>query len=286
MIKEEQPRLILENGVSIPAIFYGTFQMKSQNVLDETVLECLKNGCYGFDTSPSYGTEAMLGNALRHASDIMQLTREDYFVTNKVDGWQMCENNGNVEKYVDTSLKLMGLEYFDLLVIHWPFIKYLQNTWKSMADMLQKEKVRAIGLCNVNLRVYREFAELNQTFKPHVIQNEISPLNADLEEVEFFQSQGVVIQAYSSLCRMIPEISSSEVLKAIASKHGKSIPQIILRWNIERNIIPIFASAKAKRISENMDLFDFCLNQDEIQLINSMDKNYKIFPESFGCPGY
>lgn len=276
----------LGNTNDIPKIMIGTFKVNDYQTMKGIVAAAVNEGCFGFDTSPSYGSEEYLGRAVSDVTRGNNLKRESFFISNKIDGWQMYQSNGEVEKFVDQSLEKMELEYFDSLLIHWPFAKYIYKTWESFERIYIKGKAKSIGLCNINIRILDDLINSRINIVPHIIQNEISPLRVCESEVNYYNSKGIMVQAYSPLCRMINPISTSSILGEIASKHSKSIAQIILRWNIERGVIPIFTSTKSKRISSNLNIFDFSLSSEDIRLINSMDQNYKIFPESYGCPGY
>ena len=272
----------LSNGVIMPKMVLGSFNIGVQSVMNEMITAALNQGVNAFDTSPSYGSETILGTAIK----AQEIKREKILLTDKVDGWQMYESDGEVEKYLDVSLKALQTDYVDLLLVHWPFKRYIAKTWACMERMYRKGKVRAIGLCNMNVRKYQEFQELGIEIKPHVIQNEISPFWTDVDSTVFFQSEGIAVQAYSPLCRMVPDIKSNMVLNSLAEKYGKSIAQMILRWDIERGIAPVFTSSKPQRISENTNIWDFAMEKEDVEMIFSLNRDYKIFPESFGCPGY
>lgn len=272
--------------LDIPKIMLGTFNVNNYTQMNNMIKTALENGCYAFDTSPSYGTEEMLGRALIENKELYK-SREKIFISTKIDGIQMYETNGNIDEFVLESLKKLQIKYIDLLLVHWPFEKYLENTWKSMERLYEQGLVKSIGICNVNKRVMEKFKNRNifKKYSPQVIQNEISPLRTCDEEIKYYKSNNLAVQAYSPLCRMNEEIKNSEILKSLVKKYNKNVGQIILRWHIDREIIPIFTSTKPERIKSNLDIFDFKLNNEDIELINSMNKNYKIFLESYGCPG-
>ncbi len=272
----------LSNGMKLPKMVLGSFNISSQDALLEMVKTALAQGVNAFDTAPSYGSEEILGNALKY----LGIARNEVFISNKVDGWQMYENLGEIEMYLDISLRKLKTDFVDLLLVHWPFPKYLLSTWNCMEKLYKKGKVRAIGLCNIDVRTYRKFIAEGIEIKPHIIQNEISPFNADIASTQLFFNEGIVVEAYSPLCRMIQDIRSNEILNELAKKYNKSIAQIILRWHIERGIVPVFTSSKAQRIVENTTIWDFSIDNNDVEQITSLDRHYKIFPESFGCPGY
>ncbi len=274
--------LELSNGVRMSKMALGSYNINDQSVMNGIIAAAIGQGVNVFDTSPSYGSETMLGTAIKK----QEIKRNQILLTDKVDGWQMCESDGNIEKYIDVSLKALETDYIDILLVHWPFERYVVQTWACMERMYRKGKVRAIGFCNMSARKYQEFQKHGFEIKPHLIQNEISPFWTDVDSTLFFQGEGVVVQAYSPLCRMISDIKSNPVLNFLAKRYKKSIAQIILRWNIDRGIVPVFTSSNPKRIVENTDIWDFAMVKEDVEMILSLNRDYKIFPESFGCPGY
>lgn len=285
-MQNNMPESSRKTKLNMPQIMLGTFNIDNYEIMDNMVETALKNKCYGFDTSPSYGTEKNLGKALKKYKDLYE-SRENLFISTKVDGIQMYRTDGNIEKYVNGSLEDLRLEYIDLLLVHWPFERYLEKTWKTMEALCEKGVVKYIGLCNINVRVLNNFIN-KEYFKkifPYVVQNEISPLRTCNEEISFFKDRGLEIQAYSPLCRMIKPVKESKILNSLAKKYNKNIGQIILRWHIERGITPIFTSTNPERIVSNLEIFNFSLSKEDINLINDMNEDYKIFLESYGCPG-
>jgi diketogulonate reductase-like aldo/keto reductase len=197
----------------------------------------------------------------------------------------MCKTNGKIEKYFDDILKSLRLDYLDCLLVHWPFEKYLENTWKTFEKLYVQGKVRSIGLCNIDRDKFKSFAS-KVVITPQIVQNEISPAHSSRDDVEYFKANGVLVQAYSPLCRMLPFIKENKELQRLGEKYNKSIPQIILRWHYERGVAPVFTSSKPSRIVDNTDIFDFSLTSDEVELVTNQNIDYKIFLESFGCPEY
>lgn len=272
--------------LNIPKIMLGTFNVPDYEQMENLVVSSLKNGCYAFDTSPSYGTEKNLGKALAENKNLYN-DREKIFLSTKIDAIQMYKTDGKIEKYVEESLRNLQVDYIDLLLIHWPFETYMEKTWETMEKLYKEGIVKSIGICNLNQRVLNKFmdAGIFKEVLPQVVQNEISPLRTCSEEIEYYKSKGLEIQAYSPLARMLKPVKESETLKMLAQKYNKDIGQIILRWHVDRGITPIFTSTKPSRIQSNLNIFDFSLEERDIQLINDMNQNYKIFLESYGCPG-
>lgn len=263
----------------------GTFQNRDFDLLLNNIQIGIQNGVSGFDTAPSYKTEGVLGKVLKTLTEKDIIKREDLFISDKIDAWQMQDGNGDVRKYVKDALKKMQLSYFDLLLIHWPIPDYLYSTFRSLHEMKEEGFVRNIGVCNVRLGHLKRI-QSNVGFLPDVIQNEIHPLNTCNEVVNWCNDNNINIMAYSPLCRMNAKILESPVLKELSIKYNKSIGQIILRWHLERGVKPVFMTHNSKRIEENTAIRDFSLENSDIERIDTMNENYKIFLESNGCPAY
>lgn len=270
--------------MKIPSIIFGTFQYQSLDELEPIIKCAYENGIIGFDTSPSYHTEKFLGISISRLIADKGIKRQNLFIQDKVDGWQMEETKGKVSRYVETSLKKLCLDYIDVLFVHWPFPDYLKETWLTFAELKRQGKVRYIGLSNVRERHTRNLIE-GTGVCPDIVQIERHPLRICCQDICYFHSKNIQVEAYSPVCRMDNRLINSEVLKTIAVKYGKSIGQIILRWHIDTGVIPVFMTKKTSRIKENMEIFGFHLIPKEIEAINSLDINYKIFVESVCCPG-
>lgn len=268
-----------------PGIFLGTFQTRDINLLTDSIMTCVQEGITGFDTAPSYGTEAILGEAIKQVQHRLNLKREDFYVSDKVDAWQMQDGNGEISCYIEDALKKMRTSYLDLLLIHWPIPDYMDSTWKCMLDLKNRELVHHIGICNTRVGHLKRIYERHGVY-PDVIQIERHPLNTCDEVISFCKKNNIRIMAYSPLCRMHEDLQKSTILNQIAKNHEKNLGQIILRWHIDTGVVPVFMSQKIARIKENADIHDFVLSDNEIEQISSLNKNYKIFLESNGCPGY
>ncbi len=142
--------------IDVPHIMLGSSQVPSQVVMDNMIFSAVENGCRGFDTSPSNGTENMLGKSLDVCKEKYGLSREDYFISDKIDGIQIYKSKGKIEEYVLQSIEKLKSEYLDLVLIHWPFTKYFDTTWNSLVELKDKGVIRNIGLCNVTGSKYEE----------------------------------------------------------------------------------------------------------------------------------
>lgn len=270
--------------MNIPQLIIGTFQTGSYKELFDVVEAGVECGFTGFDTAPSYGTERILGKAIRECQRIHRLNRNQFYISDKIDAWQMQAGNGDVTRYVESALRNLKLEYLDLLLIHWPIPEYIEKTWESFLKIKEKGLICNIGICNVRKKHLVEYRKCGIT--PEYIQIERHPLRTCHEEMEYCIQNDITVLAYSPLCRMHPDLKNSLILKDLSAKYNKNMGQIILRWHIDTKTTPVFMSQKAKRVKENMEVFDFCLEKDEIALIDQLNKNYKIFLESWGCLGF
>ena len=270
-----------------PVLFLGTYQMKSKRYAQRFLMSALQQGVRGFDTAPSYGTEQLVGKVVCEGMKKYSLERQQIMVVDKIDAWQMQAYGDKIDAEIRKRLQKMQLDYLDLLLIHWPFREYFDKVWLSMLKMKKEGIVRGIGICNVNLRVYDELlGHRSKDEQPDVIQIERHPYNTCTEVICMAKENNVIVQAYSPVCRMKFAQSDMEVLKKIGQKYNKTPGQVILRWHLDTGVIPIVKTQSEKHISENLDITNFALSQEEILRIEAMNRNYKMFPESWGCPGF
>ncbi len=270
----------------MPDILIGTFQISNQKEMNLIIKTAIEAGVCGFDTAPSYGTESFLGNSISSAIKEGLTKREDIFIQDKIDAKQMywCKKKG-IKSFVLNQIEKLHATYLDALLIHWPFSQYINETWNEMVLMQEKGYVKTIGVCNLDKRGFESMFKKNGLNNVDIVQNEISPLNTDQYNTDFFRSKNFIIQAYSPFCRMNKMITDDVGLKQIASKVCSDIGQVILKWHIQNGIHPIFMSKKPERIKNNLKL-DFELSKQQMDYINNMNQDYKIFPISHGCPGY
>lgn len=267
-------------------LFLGTglSSEKQYKPLLDLIGKAMENGILSFDTAPSYGCESVLGQVLHVLLEGHTCNRADIWVQDKVDAWQMQETCGSVERFVKDSLKKTKLDYFDCCLIHWPLPEYRDETLRRLFSLRDEGLVRNVGICNVRMR---QLMELEQNgLLPDIVQIERNPLRVCNEEAAFCIEKNIELQSYSPLCKFHDDIRDSIILKEIASRHRKSIGQIVMRWHIDTGFSPIFTSKKTTRIEEYADILGFSLDSEEVQQINSMNKNYKMYLESFACPGF
>jgi len=275
--------ITLSNGVQMPVIVESTNWM-DYATMKPLVIEGLKLGYRAFDTARDYGNEHVVGRVIKEALAEMGMSREDVFITTKIGNGQQAQ--GNIEEQIDLSLKNLQTDYVDLWLMHWPYPGYYVETWRKMEKVYRSGKVRAIGMANYRIRHFEHLFASGVEVMPHCAQFELHPMRTCEELVAYLRQHDIAIQAYSPLVRMIEPVRNHPLLKEIAERHGKSVGQVILRWHIQNQTVPVFKSVKPKRLAENIDLFDFQLTDEEMRQVSSLDEDYKFHLESASCPGY
>ena len=275
--------IILSNGVEMPPIVETTNWM-GYSQMKELVTAGLKVGFRAFDTARDYGNEAIVGQVMKECLIEQGMKRENIFITTKIGNSQ--QQLGNIEEQIDMSLRNLQTDYVDLWLMHWPYPDHYVDTYRKMEKVYRSGKVRAIGMANYRVRHFEHLFKEGIEIMPHCVQFELHPMRTAEDIVSYCRERNIAIQAYSPLCRMIEPVRNSEMLKAIAEVHGKSIAQVILRWHYQNHTVPVFKSLKPHRLKENFDIFDFELSEDEMKQVSSLDQDYKYHLESASCPGY
>ncbi len=264
----------------------GTFQLNDFYTLKHVVKASLDSECYAFDLSPSYGNEKLFGEIINIYLSEGKIDRKQLFIQSKIDGIHMFyQYKHSIEKVILEQCRLLNLKYFDSILVHWPLKKYFVSVWRELCFLKSKGVIRQIGVCNLDKRGYQSLFIDNNLESPDIIQNEISPLNTDKINTNYFKGLGCIVQAYSPLCRMNSLLKTDDGLLSLSRKYDVDIGRIILKWHIQNGIVPIFSSKKSERITNNLKM-DFQLNNAEISYIDKLNANYKLFPVSYGCPGY
>lgn len=267
----------LSNGVEIPCIGFGTWQTPNGDVAVQAVQCALESGYRHIDTAAVYGNEASVGKAIRMSG----VRREELFVTTKL--WNNRHSYDQALKAFDESLDKLGLDYLDLYLIHWPnpidlregdrWIQANAEAWRAMEELYEAGRIRAIGISN--FRVHHMEALL-KTAKvvPHVNQIRLCPGDTQDETVAFSRAHGMLAEAYSPLG--IGRIFEVPEMQALAQKYGRSIAQICIRWSLQRGYLPLSKSVTPSRIQENLKVFDFALDDEDVSLIAGLT----------GCVGF
>jgi diketogulonate reductase-like aldo/keto reductase len=282
--------ITLSNNVKMPVLIQGMplimgLRKMSFKNFEALMNKSIENGILGFDTSHDYGnSERFIGKALKNIFKTGLVKREDVFVTTKIGNSQQYQ--GNISSYVDEALKVLKLDYIDLVLLHWPIPGCYIENWKKLEKEYERGKVKAIGLANGLERHLNALFKADINYKPQVVQFEYHPFRTVPRLVQYCRENGMAIQAYSSLCTMIPLVTENKVLKDLSQKYNKSIPQIILRWDIQQGITPLFSSYKEKHVKECSALFDFQIEKEDMEKISGLNIDYKYHPESLNCPGF
>ena len=252
----------LNNGLDIPQMGLGTYPYKS--VLEKNIPIAHVVGYRLIDTSDNYNNEEYVGKGLNKCD------LSETFVITKFS--QPFRTN-DLEKCFEESKKKIGA--INIYLLHWPYPYLWKRQWRKMEELYLSGKCEAIGVCNFDLRYLKELLSFCKV-RPVINQFERHPLFQQQELVNYCHDNDITVLAYSPLARMDKELFENPVLKEIARKYGKSVSQVILRWDIDTNCIPIPASSSERHISENCDVFDFVLNEEEIAIINSLDSGKRI----------
>lgn len=253
----------LSNGVELPMIGYGTFQIKDAAQCEQCVSQALEAGYRLFDTAASYENEAAIGRAL-HGSG---LPRKEWFVTTKL--WVQDAGYDGTLKAFDRSLKQLGLDHIDLYLIHQPFGDYY-GAWRAMERLYREGGVRAIGVSNFTPERLVDLC-MNQEIRPMVNQIEVHPFFQQNTALRVMEDYGVVPQAWGPFSEAQKDIFHHKTLAKIAGRHGKTTAQVILRWHLQRNIPAIPKTVHRERMIENLNVFDFELTGKEMERIAGMD---------------
>ncbi len=261
----------LHNGVTIPQLGFGTYLIPNEQVAD-AIKHALDAGYRHIDTAQYYKNESGIGEALKASG----INREDLFITTKV--WNSHHGYEQTLEAFEESLERLKLDYIDLYLVHWPcpkFDKYVE-TYKALETLYKEGKVRAIGVCNFDIEhLERLFAECE--IKPMINQVECHPYFQQKEMKRFCREHQIQFESWSPLYRG-EEVLEEPIIKELAKKHGKTPAQIILRWHLQEGSIVIPKSVHPERIRKNIDVFDFTLSDEDMELIASLDRNQQRGP--------
>jgi diketogulonate reductase-like aldo/keto reductase len=249
----------LNNGAQMPILGFGVYQIPDGLPVIEAVTSALKTGYRHIDTAKFYKNEKSVGKAIRESG----IPRYKIWVTTKL--WPT--DFVNVEKAFETSLNKLGLDYIDLYLVHFPIPGTTKRVWKKMENIYQTGKVKAIGVSNYNLANLRDTLEI-ASITPSVNQMKCSVFGYDKDVYEFCRKHNIAFEAYSPLTR--GKRLDDQVVAKIANNYHKSSAQILLRWALQKDIIVIPKSQQKVRIMENADIFDFAINSEDMQRLDTL----------------
>jgi diketogulonate reductase-like aldo/keto reductase len=266
-----QSTTTLHNGVKMPWLGLGVFKVKDGEEVVSSIKAAIEVGYRSIDTAAIYENEEGVGQAIAEAN----IPREELFITSKV--WNSNQGYETTLAAFDESMEKLGLEYLDLYLIHWPVPaegKYME-TWKAFEKLYKDGKVRAIGVSNFQIH-HLEDLMANCEIKPMINQVEYHPRLTQKPLHEFCKNNQIQLEAWSPL--MQGHLLENPTLVDIAAKYNKSTAQVILRWDLQNEVVTIPKSITPKRIAENADVFDFELTQEEMEKINALNEDKRIGP--------
>ena len=261
----------LNNGLKMPMVGFGVFRVPDKKECEESVYQAIKAGYRLIDTAASYTNEDAVGVGVKRAIEEGVCTRKDLFITSKM--WvQDMKNYETAKKAIDASIEKSGLGYLDLYLLHQAMGDYF-SAWRAMEDAYKEGKLKAIGVSNFYAHILVNFVHTVE-IKPMVNQVELHPYYTQEKAIETMKYYDVIPEAWAPLGGGRYNPFEDEMLKEIAAKYNKSVGQVILRWNVQRGVVVIPKSTHVERIKENIDIFDFELNEEEMKQISSLDMGY------------
>ena len=261
--------ITLNNGVKMPVIGYGVFQIQDEKQCEQCVVDAVEAGYRLIDTAAVYGNEEAVGRAVHRCG----VPRDELFLTSKL--WVQDASYEGAKAAIDHSLKNLQTDYLDLYLIHRPFGDYY-GAWRAMEEAIDAGKLRAIGLSNFDPARVVDLT-MNNRITPAVNQVECHPFYQQEGTRRFLQEQGIVMEAWAPFAEGKKQIFQNETLLSIGAKYGKSPAQVILRWNIQRGIVPLAKSVHRERMEQNLSVFDFALSDDDMVAISQLDEGQTLF---------
>ncbi|MCE4051634.1 MULTISPECIES: aldo/keto reductase [Bacillaceae] len=273
-MKHLQDTVALANGVKMPWLGLGVFQVEDGATVVESVRAAIKNGYRSIDTAAIYQNEAGVGQGIKEGIELAGISREDLFITSKV--WNDDLGYEKTLAAFEASLEKLGLDYLDLYLIHWPKAGKYKEAWRALETLYKNKKVKAIGVSNFQVHHLEDLMK-DAEIMPMINQVEFHPKLTQTEVRAFCQSHGIQVEAWSPL--MQGQLLDHELLKSIGAKYNKSVAQVIIRWDLQNGIITIPKSIKEHRIIENADVFDFILTDKEMEQITELNENLRVGPD-------
>lgn len=259
----------LNNGIKMPMVGFGVFQIKDHDECVRVVLDAIEVGYRLIDTAQSYGNEEAVGEAIQKTN----VPRNELFITTKI--WISNYGYENAKVSIEESLEKMQLDYLDLVLLHQPFKDY-HGAYKALIDLYHEGKIKAIGVSNFYPDRLVDLC-LDTDVIPAINQVEVNPLHQQNQALEYNQKYDVQLEAWAPFAEGKNGIFTNATLSEIAQKHQKSIGQVILRWLVQRGIVPLAKTVRKERMLENINIFDFELTEEDMQTIANMNKDTSSF---------
>lgn len=274
MITNLQDTTTLHNGVKMPWLGLGVFQVEEGQELVDAVKSSIAQGYRSIDTAAIYGNESGVGQGIREGLRQTGIPREALFVTSKV--WNADLGYEETLAAYETSLQKLGLDYLDLYLIHWPVAGKYKDAWRALETLYKAGKVKAIGVSNFQVH-HLEDLMADAEIVPMVNQVEYHPRLTQREVQTFCRERGIQMEAWSPL--MQGQLLDHPFLQELARQYGKSVAQIILRWDLQNGVVTIPKSTKPHRIAENADVFDFAITAEDMERISALNENLRVGPD-------
>lgn len=259
----------LNNGITMPILGFGVFQIPDPAECERAVVDAIGEGYRLIDTAASYLNEQAVGKGIRNSGT----ARQDLFVTSKL--WVQDTGYEHTKLAIDKSLQRLQLDYLDLYLIHQPFGD-VHGSWRAMEEAVRAGKLRGIGVSNFQPDRLMDLIAFNE-MAPAVNQIEVNPFHQQEDSVAFMRDNGVQAEAWAPFAEGRNNLFQNPLLAGIAAKHGKSVGQVVLRWLIQRNIVALAKTVRRERMAENLDVFDFVLEEVDMAAIATLETGTSSF---------
>ena len=270
MISSITDSVSLNNGVAMPWLGFGVFQMEDGPETEQSVAKALEVGYRSIDTAATYGNERSVGQAIKASG----LPREELFITTKV--WNSDQRRGATLEAFEASRQRLGLDYIDLYLIHWPVAGHYKETWLALEKLYNEGVIQAIGVSNFHIHHLKDIFA-SSDIRPTVNQVEFHPYLMQQELRQFCTEHQVQFEAWSPLAQ--GKIFDDPTLVELSRKYGKTPAQLLIRWDLQHQVVTIPKSSTPHRIVENADVFDFEISADDMARLDSLNRNERTGPD-------